>query len=137
MNLHALAIARTESAGPIGVGLIGVGKFASMFLAQVPAMPGLKITAIADLDPDAACDRLAQVGWSAERIAAVTIGKAADEAINRDDVDVVIEATGDPLAGLHHGQAAIAAGKHLVMVNVEADVLAGPALAAKARAAGL
>jgi predicted homoserine dehydrogenase-like protein len=137
MNLHALATARAQSAGPIGVGLIGAGKFASMFLAQVPTMPGLKIVAIADLKPDAARDRLAQIGWSEERIAAVVIGEAAADVISRDDVDVVIEATGDPLAGLAHGEAAIAAGKHLVMVNVEADVLAGPALAAKARAAGL
>ena len=137
MNLHALATARAESAGPIGVGLIGAGKFASMFLAQVPTMPGLAIAAIADLKPDAARDRLRQIGWSEERIAAVAIGEAAADVINADDVEVVIEATGDPLAGLAHGEAVIAAGKHLVMVNVEADVLAGPALAAKARAAGL
>ena len=137
MNLHALATARAESAGPIGVGLIGAGKFASMFLAQVPTMPGLAIVAIADLEPDAARARLSQIGWSEERIAAVAIGEAAADVISRDDVDVVIEATGDPLAGLAHGEAVIAAGKHLVMVNVEADVLAGPALAAKARAAGV
>ena len=137
MNLHALATARAESAGAIGVGLIGAGKFASMFLAQVPTMPGLAIAAIADLKPDAARDRLSQIGWSEERIAAVAIGETAADVINSDDVEVVIEATGDPLAGLVHGEAAIAAGKHLVMVNVEADVLAGPALAAKAGAAGL
>ncbi len=137
MNLHALATARAESAGPIGVGLVGAGKFASMFLAQVPTMPGLKIVAIADLKPDAARHRLSQIGWSNERVATVAIGEAAADVTSRDDVDVVIEATGDPLAGLAHGEAAIAAGKHLVMVNVEADVLAGPALAKKARATGL
>ena len=137
MNLYALAGARAESAGPIGIGLIGAGKFAAMFLAQVPTMPGIRIAAIADLKPDAARDRLKQIGWSAERIAAVAIGEDAGDVIGRDDVDVVIEATGDPLAGLAHGAACIAAGKHLVMVNVEADVLAGPALAAKARRAGL
>ena len=54
----------------------------------------------------------------------------------RDDVEVVIEATGSPPAGIAHALAAIDAGKHIVMVNVEADVLAGPALAARARAAG-
>ncbi len=137
MNLHALAIARAESAGLIGVGLIGAGKFASMFLAQAPTMPGLAIVAIADLKPDAVRDRLGQIGWARERIAAVAIGEDAADVVARDDVEVVIEATGDPLAGLAHGEAVIAAGKHLVMVNVEADVLAGPALAAKARAAGV
>ncbi len=137
MNLHALALARAESAGPIGVGLIGAGKFACMFLAQVPTMPGIKIAAIADLEPDAVRGRLRQAGWSGQRIAAVALGERAADVIARDDVDVIVEATGDPLAGLVHGQAAIAAGKHLVMVNIEADVLAGPALAEKARAAGL
>ena len=81
MNLHALAIARAESTGPIGVGLIGAGKFASMFLAQVPTMSGLEIVAIADLKPDAVRARLGQIGWSEERIAAVAIGEdAADVA---------------------------------------------------------
>jgi predicted homoserine dehydrogenase-like protein len=100
-------------------------------------MPGLAIVAIADLKPDAVRDRLGQIGWARERIAAVAIGEDAADVVARDDVEVVIEATGDPLAGLAHGEAVIAAGKHLVMVNVEADVLAGPALAAKARAAGV
>jgi predicted homoserine dehydrogenase-like protein len=52
-------------------------------------------------------------------------------------VEVVVEATGSPAAGIAHARAAIAAGKHIVMVNVEADVLAGPLLAAEARAAGV
>jgi predicted homoserine dehydrogenase-like protein len=52
-------------------------------------------------------------------------------------VEVIVEATGHPGAGIRHALAAIEAGKHLVMVNVEADVLAGPVLAARARQAGL
>ena len=47
--------------------------------------------------------------------------------------DVVVEATGNPVAGLHHAERAIANGLHIVMVNVEADVLAGAELAAAAR----
>jgi len=49
----------------------------------------------------------------------------------------VIEATGHPAAGPLHARAAIAAGKHIVMVNVEADALAGPLLASEARKAGV
>ena len=49
----------------------------------------------------------------------------------------MIEATGHPEAGIRHALAAIEAGKHIVMVNVEADVLAGPLLAAKARERGI
>lgn len=55
----------------------------------------------------------------------------------RDDVDVVIDATGHPGAGIRHARAAIAGGKHIVMVNVEADVLAGPLLSQEAREAGV
>jgi predicted homoserine dehydrogenase-like protein len=47
---------------------------------------------------------------------------------------VVIEATGDPAAGIAHAIEAVDAGKHIVMVNVEADTLAGAWLAKKARA---
>ncbi|HEX2256866.1 MAG TPA: Gfo/Idh/MocA family oxidoreductase, partial [Afifellaceae bacterium] len=137
MNLHALARERAEAGRPIGVGLIGAGKFASMFLAQVPTMPGLALKAIADLDPERARARVRETGWDEGRLAAtrfVDSGKAVAEA---DDVEVLIEATGDPAAGIDHALAAIAAGKHLVMVNVEADVLAGPELARRARQAGL
>ena len=49
-------------------------------------------------------------------------------------VEVVVEATGSPPAGIAHARAATSAGKHIVMVNVEADVLAGPLLAEEARA---
>jgi predicted homoserine dehydrogenase-like protein len=48
-----------------------------------------------------------------------------------------VEATGNPAVGIRHARAAIAAGKHIVMVNVEADVLAGPLLAEEARKAGV
>ena len=59
------------------------------------------------------------------------------EACADPDIDVVVEATGSPPAGIAHARAAIAAGKHIVMVNVEADVLAGPLLAEEARAKGV
>ena len=52
-------------------------------------------------------------------------------------IEVIVEATGNPAAGIRHARAAIAAGKHIVMVNVEADVLAGPLLAEEARKAGV
>jgi len=48
----------------------------------------------------------------------------------------VVEATGNPVTGIRHAQQAIQNGLHIVMVNVEADVLAGAALAAEARQAG-
>ncbi|MGI4795614.1 MAG: NAD(P)H-dependent oxidoreductase, partial [Janthinobacterium lividum] len=53
------------------------------------------------------------------------------------EIECVIEATGHPLAGARHALACIEYGKHVVMVNVEADVMVGPILAAKAREKGL
>ena len=91
---------------------------------------------------------LARVGWPAERIAAASLGEAVDRGttwvgedaralIAHPALDVIIDATGHPPSGIAHALAAIANGKHIVMVNVEADVLAGPLLAQKARAAGV
>ena len=136
MNLSSLALARAEAGRPVRVALIGAGKFGSMFLAQVPHIAGLSVTHVADLDPDRARSACRTVGWSPERIAATRFLDDGLEAV-RAEVDVVIEATGAPEAGLNHARAALDAGRHVVMVNVEADVLAGPVLAAQARAAGL
>jgi predicted homoserine dehydrogenase-like protein len=137
MNLHSLALARVERGeGPVRVGLIGAGKFGSMFLNQVPTSP-LEVTAIADLDPDHARAACRNVGWDEARIESVTFLEDGKELAARNDVDVVLEVTGSPPAGIAHARAAIANGKHIVMVNVEADVLAGPLLAQEAEAAGV
>ncbi|MYZ49836.1 NAD(P)H-dependent oxidoreductase [Propylenella binzhouense] len=137
MNLWSLAARRLETRGPIGVALVGAGKFASMFLAQLPATPAIRIAAIADLDPARARARLREIGWDDARIGAVTVTDDAAAAIAAEGVEIVVEATGDPVAGIRHALAAIDEGRHLVMVNVEADALAGPALARRAAAAGL
>jgi predicted homoserine dehydrogenase-like protein len=136
MNLHRLLIARLAAGNPVRVALIGAGKFGSMFLAQVPYTPGLEVSVIVDLDPERAREACRTVGWDSSRIAATTF--TADEAkASSGDIEVVVEATGNPAAGIRHALAAIAAGKHIVMVNVEADVLAGPLLAQEARTAGV
>ncbi|NDW46729.1 NAD(P)H-dependent oxidoreductase [Ruegeria sp. PrR005] len=136
MNLARLAIERAETGKPVTAALIGAGKFGSMFLSQVPTIAGLRVSAIADLDPDRARAACRAVGWSEERIADTAFVEDGRALAVRDDVEVIIEATGDPRAGIAHAQAAIAGGKHVVMGNVEADVLAGPALARAARQAG-
>jgi predicted homoserine dehydrogenase-like protein len=136
MNLHALLADRDAAGKPVRVGLIGAGKFGSMFLAQVPHTPGLEVAGIADLDPQRARDACATVGWDDARIAATAFVEDGTTLIRRDDAEVIVEATGNPAAGIAHARAAIAAGKHIVMVNVEADVLAGPLLAHEARCAG-
>jgi predicted homoserine dehydrogenase-like protein len=107
-----------------------------MFLNQVPTSP-LEVTAIADLSPDRARAACQNVGWENERINATAFLEDGRELAARDDVDVVLEVTGSPPAGIAHSRAAFANGKHIVMVNVEADVLAGPLLAREAQSAGV
>ena len=137
MNLHHLLHKRLSAGRPVRVALIGAGKFGSMFLAQVPHTAGLEVAVIVDLDPERARDACRTVGWDAARIAATSFTKDGLAAIGDAAVEVVIEATGNPAVGIRHARAAIAAGKHIVMVNVEADVLAGPLLAEEARRAGV
>lgn len=137
MNLATLAARHAAASGPVRVGLIGAGKFGSMFLAQAPFIAGLAVTAIADLDPARAVAACRAVGWDEDRVAATRFTEDGSALCARDDVDVVVEATGSPSAGIAHALASFAAGKHVVMVNVEADVLAGPLLARRAEEAGV
>ena len=138
-----------EAAGrPVTVGLIGAGKFGTMFLAQARLTRGLQVVAVADLDAARASRQLRSAGWEAERISATSLGDAfktrrvhvtpdAEALIAFPDVEVIVEATGVPAAGIRHALRAIAHGKHIVMVNVEADAVAGPLLARKAKSAGV
>ncbi len=137
MALMSKLAARVQAGRPVRVGLIGAGKFGSMFLSQVPTIEGLEVAVIADLDPDRAREACRRVGWDAARIARTRFAPRGADACTDAAVEVVIEATGAPAAGIAHALAAIEAGKAVVMVNVEADVLAGPLLAARAREQGV
>ncbi len=137
MNLNALLRARQAEGRPLRIGLIGAGKFGSMFLSQVRRTPGMRLTAVADLDPARARAALAHVGWPEGEVGAVTFTDEAPALIGRADVDIVIDATGSPAAGIAHVLACCEHGKHVVMVNVETDALAGPLLGKRARDAGI
>ncbi|HEX4411819.1 MAG TPA: flagellar biosynthesis protein FlgA [Xanthobacteraceae bacterium] len=137
MNLQPLLAARLEAKGPVRVGLIGAGKFGSMFLAQVPSINGLEVATICDLDPERAKLACKTVGWDASLIARTRFIIDGRDACTDESLDVVIEATGNPAAGIAHALVAIDARKPIVMVNVEADALAGAYLSQKARAANV
>ncbi len=137
MNLHRLLAKRVAERKPVRAGLIGAGKFGTMFLAQIPTTPGLEVTAIADVQPGRGIAACLAAGWGQERTIRIVQLEDGAALARRSEVDVVIEATGNPAAGIRHARAAIKAGKHVVMVNVEADVLAGPLLAAEAEEAGV
>ncbi len=137
MFLYTDLQARVAEGKPVRVGLIGAGKFGSMFLSQAPTTTGLQVTAIADLHPARAKASCASVGWTQELIDKTHFTDDASKIINKSVVDVVVEATGNPTVGIHHARQAIEQGVHIVMVNVEADVLAGPLLAQQAKQAGV
>ena len=76
MTLHHKLQQRAADGKPIRVGLIGAGKFGSMYLAQIPRTPGVHLAAIADLSPEGARANLARVGWKAEQSQASSIEQA-------------------------------------------------------------
>jgi predicted homoserine dehydrogenase-like protein len=137
MNLHRLLKERESRGTPLRVGLIGAGKFGSMYLSQVRHTPGMRVTAIADLDPPRARQSLQRVGWSDSAISSLSFFSDARALIETQDIDIVIDSTGSPAAGISHVLACCEHRKHIVMVNVEADALAGPLLAQRAREAGI
>ncbi len=148
MNLYRKLLARAEGKRPIRVGLIGAGKFGTMFLAEARLTPGIQVLGIADLNVERARDACRRAGWPAEQFAApsfsaglksgaIHITEDAMALIAADGLDVVVEATGVPAAGTRHALAAIARRRHIVMVCVEADALVGPLLAKKALDAGV
>ena len=148
MSLHQQLLKRQAEGKPIRVGLIGAGKFGSMYLSQIPRTPGVHLVGIADLSPAAARTNLARVGWDVARTGAVSLDAAVkngDTHITEDwqalvghpAIDVVVECTGHPIAAVDHCLEAFAHGKHVVNVTVEADAFCGPLLARRAAQAGV
>jgi len=148
MSLHAKLQQRAADGKPVRIGLIGAGKFGSMYLAQIPRTPGVHLIGIADLAPDSARANLARVGWSegqtqarslddACKYGATHIGDDWRALVRHPQVDVVVECTGNPIAAVEHCLDAFAHGKHVVNVTVEADAFCGPLLARKAAQAGV
>ncbi|UIJ72567.1 NAD(P)H-dependent oxidoreductase [Aurantimonas sp. HBX-1] len=148
MNLYTKLMKRQSEGKPIRVGLIGAGKFGSMFLSQVRHIPGMHLYGIADLSAARAREALAHTGWDADAVVArdsedalasgrTFVTEDPEALIRAAGLDVVIDATGSPAAGIRHALLAAGQGRHMIMVNVEADVLAGPYLARQFDSAGL
>ncbi len=148
MNLHRLLQERAASGKPARVGLIGAGKFATMFLAQVRKIPGLHLVGVADISKLRAMASFKRANWTEKEIAAPSLEEAAksgrtclleDSArlVSSPCIDIVIEATGNPEIGIANVLACCEHKKDIIMVNVEADAVAGPLLARKAREAGI
>jgi predicted homoserine dehydrogenase-like protein len=148
MNLHRMLLERAAAGRPVTVALIGAGKFGTMFASQARSTAGMHLVGVADLNTERARSQLALAAWPAEQYGATSIDQAlktggtvitdnGDALVTHPGIEVIIEATGDPGAGIRFALKAIENGKHIVMVNVEADAVAGPILARKAREAGV
>lgn len=148
MNLYSKLLERDAADNPVRVGLIGAGKFGSMFMAQVRHIKGMHLMGVADLSNDRTKAALKNTGWDVETCEAqsfddaLTTGRTyltqdAEALISANGIDVVIDATGVPAVGIANALLAAKYGRHMVMVNVEADVLAGAYLADVFKKAGL
>ncbi len=148
MSLFAKLQQRAADNKPIRIGLIGAGKFGSMYLAQIPRTPGVHLVAIADLNPEGARVNLARVGWNPVQTQATSAQAAIKTGatwitddwqalIKISEIDVIVECTGSPVHAVDHILGAFEQGKHVVNVTVEADAFCGPLLARKAAEKGL
>lgn len=148
VNLHAKLLEREAAGRPVTVGVIGAGKFGTMYLSQARLTAGTHVVGVADLDVARARSQLKTANWPDALYGAASLDDAhakratfvtdnAEALIADPRIEVIVEATGVPGAGIQHCLQAIAHGKHIVMVNVEADAVAGPLLARKAKAAGV
>jgi predicted homoserine dehydrogenase-like protein len=148
MNLHSMLQRRAAEGKPLRIGVIGAGKFGSMYLSQIPTTPGIHLVGIADLSPTRAKENLARLGWKPDVTGAVSLAEARRHGnthlgddwralVSHPEIDIIVEATGDPIAAVEHALEAFRNGKHVVMVTVEADAFCGPLLAKRAAEAGV
>jgi predicted homoserine dehydrogenase-like protein len=143
---------RAETGRPIRIGLIGSGEMGTDIVARVAHMEGIEIGAISELNPVNAAKAVdiafREKGHSREASntdavnAAIESGKVAitsdaNAILNSGLIDVVIDATGIPAVGAEIGLRAMEHGKHLVMMNVEADVTIGAYLKSEADRLGV
>ena len=148
MSLYRQLQKRAEDRNPIRVGLIGAGKFGTMYLAQALRLPGVHIVGVADLDVAQAKSNMAFAGWPDRQVAATSLEAAHQSGatcVTQDAmsltkapmIDVVIECTGNPVVAVEHLASAFANGKHAISATVEADAMCGAVLARMARESGV
>ena len=108
----------------INIAFIGCGKFISMFLSQYNQLQKIEIDTIVDLDTKRAKSNCIKSGLKKETIEKINFVDSLDKALNR-NIEIFIEATGNPISGTQHAYKVIQSKKNIIMVNVEADVLCG------------
>ena len=109
---------------PIKIAFIGCGKFVSMFLAQYNHLNKIQIDSIVDIDINQAKKNCSNSGIDAKSIEKINFSNSLDEILDR-NIEIFIEATGNPIIGTVHAVKIIKNKKHLILVNVEADITCG------------
>ena len=143
---------RGDTGKPIRIGLVGAGEMGTDIVSRVAHMQGIAIGAISELKPGAA-RRSVEIAYGNDvNVADVSTADAANAAMEQGKIaltdnvhalleagliDVVVDATGIPSVGAEIGLAAMERGKHLVMMNVEADVTIGAYLRSEADRLGV
>ena len=150
--ISQLLAQREAESNPIRVGVIGTGKFGAGLVAQISQMKGMEVSAIADINAHNARYAYVSSGAREEDIRTAETGDELEEAVRAgkpvvvedglaltesESIEVVVESTGLPEVGARHAFEALSSHKHVVMVNVEADVTVGPFLRLTADAAGV
>ncbi|WRH61833.1 MAG: NAD(P)H-dependent oxidoreductase [Fuscovulum sp.] len=143
---------RADGGKPIRIGLVGAGEMGTDIVSRVAHMSGIEIGGISELKPGAAAksveiaygnlDRVQEVSSADAANRAMEAGKVAvtdnvDALLEAGLIDVVVDATGVPSVGAEIGLRAMERGKHLVMMNVEADVTIGAYLRSEAERLGV
>src|ERR1044072_8886297 len=125
MSLHRMLLARAAENKPLRIGVIGAGKFGSMYLSQIPTTPGIHLLGIADLSPARAKENLARLGWKPEVTAAGSFAEARKHGnthltddwralVSQPDIDIIVESTGDPISAVEHARGAVTPGHSVV-----------------------
>jgi len=121
MFLHTKLENRTT---PIKIAFIGCGKFVSMFLAQYNHLNKIIIDSIVDININQAKKNCLSSGLRPESIEQINFSKSLDEILDR-NIEIIIEATGNPIIGTVHADKIIKNKKNVILVNVEADITCG------------
>ena len=113
--------AREEQKRPIRIGMIGGGKFGTMFMAQAQRIPGVHVLGVVDLDVEQARSNFMYAGWPKEKLnapnldialktEATNISANVHDLINHPAVEIIIECTGNPIVAIEHALLSLAAG---------------------------
>ncbi len=152
MGLYEQLIEREHAGNPVSIGLVGAGQMGRGLVSQVAGMRGMRVTAIADIALDRARRAFTEAGVPDDQIVETDDSDVADESLRSGcrivtrhadllpqltGVEAIVEATGVPDIGARIAWASILGRKHIVLLNVEADVTVGPLLKRMADAAGV